>query len=235
MLWNHLFPLEINNVRKMKRIKELPDFDRPREKLAKKGPRALSDVELLAIIIGRGISGRDVLQIATEISKTLKRDFTQLNYENLQKMEGVGSAKACQIVAGFELARRYLIKDESKITSSTDVLPLVSDIINKKQEYFICISLNGAGEVVGNRIITVGLVNHSLVHPREVFADAITDRAASVILVHNHPSGTLEPSKQDILMTKQLVEAGAILGIKVLDHLIVSKKGHLSMKEKGLL
>ena len=142
--------------------------------------------ENFAVIIGRGVPGRDVLQI-------------------------------------------------NKITSSTDVLPLVSDIINKKQEYFICISLNGAGEVVGNRIITVGLVNHSLVHPREVFADAITDRAASVILVHNHPSGTLEPSKQDILMTKQLVEAGAILGIKVLDHLIVSKKGHLSMKEKGLL
>lgn len=219
----------------MKKIKELPDFDRPREKLAKKGPRALSDVELLAIIIGRGVSGRDVLQIATEVSKTLKKDFTQLTYDNLQKMEGVGSAKACQIVAGFELARRYLIKEENKITSPTDVLPLVSDIINKKQEYFICISLNGAGEVVGNRIITVGLVNHSLVHPREVFADAITDRAASVIFVHNHPSGTLEPSKQDILMTKQLVEAGAILGIKVLDHLIVSKKGHLSMKEKGLL
>ena len=150
-------------------------------------------------------------------------------------MEGVGSAKAGQIVAGFELSRRCLIKEENKITSSTDVLPLVSDIINKKQEYFVCISLNGAGEVVGNRIITVGLVNHSLVHPREVFADVITDRAASVILVHNHPSGTLEPSKQDILMTKQLVEAGAILGIKVLDHLIVSKKGHLSMKEKGLL
>lgn len=219
----------------MKRIKDLPDFDRPREKLAKKGPRALSDVELIAIIIGRGVPGRDVLQIATEISKTLKKDLTQLNYDTLQKIEGVGSAKACQIVAGFELARRYLIKEENKITSSTDVLPLVSDIINKKQEYFVCISLNGAGEVVGNRIITVGLVNHSLVHPREVFADAITDRAASVILVHNHPSGTLEPSKQDILMTKQLVEAGAILGIKVLDHLIVSKKGHLSMKEKGLL
>jgi len=219
----------------MKRIKELPDFDRPREKLAKKGPRALSDVELLAIIIGRGVQGRDVLQIATEISKTVKKDFTQLTYDNLQNIEGVGSAKAGQIVAGFELARRYLIKDGNKITSSTDVLPLVSDIINKKQEYFVCIALNGAGEVVGNRIITVGLVNHSLVHPREVFADVITDRAASIILVHNHPSGTLEPSKQDILMTKQLVEAGAILGIKVLGHIIVSKKGHLSMKEKGLL
>jgi DNA repair protein RadC len=99
---------------------------------------------------------------------------------------------------------------------------------NKKQEYFVCISLNGAGEVVENRIITVGLVNHSLVHPREVFADVITDRAASVILLHNHPSGTLAPSKQDILMTTQLVEAGAISGIKVLDRLIVSKKGHLS-------
>jgi DNA repair protein RadC len=219
----------------MKRLKELPDFDRPREKLAKKGPQALSDVELIAIIIGRGVPGRDVLQIATEISKTLKKDFTQVTYENLQHIEGVGSAKACQLVAGFELARRYLIKEENKITSPTDVLPLVSDIRNKKQEYFVCISLNGAGEVVGNRIITVGLVNHSLVHPREVFADVITDRAASVILLHKHPSGTLEPSKQDILMTKQLVEAGAILGIKVLDHLIVSKKGHLSMKEKGLL
>jgi DNA replication and repair protein RadC len=136
----------------------------------------------------------------------------------------MGSAKACQIMAGFELARRYLIKNEVKITSPTDVLPLVSNLVDKKQEYFVCISLNGAGEVVGNRIITVGLVDHSLVHPREVFADAITDRAASVILVHNHPSGTLEPSNQDLVMTKQLVEAGSILGIKVLDHLIISKK-----------
>ena len=99
----------------------------------------------------------------------------------------------------------------------------------------MCVSLNGAGEVVGNRIVTVGLANHSLIHPREVFADAITDRATSVILVHNHPSGVLEPSNQDILITKQLVEAGSILGIKVLDHLIITKKGHLSMKEKGLL
>jgi DNA replication and repair protein RadC len=219
----------------MKKIRDLPDFDRPREKLAKKGPKALSDVELIASIIGKGVPGKDVFQIATEISKKLKSDFTQLNYENLRKIEGMGSAKACQIMAGFELARRYLIKNEVKITSPTDVLPLVSNLVDKKQEYFVCISLNGAGEVVGNRIITVGLVDHSLVHPREVFADAITDRAASVILVHNHPSGTLEPSNQDLVMTKQLVEAGSILGIKVLDHLIISKKGHLSMKEKGFV
>ncbi len=219
----------------MKRIKELPDFDRPREKLISKGPEALSDIELIAIIIGKGVPGMDAFQIAREISKTLKNDLAQLTYENLQKIEGVGSAKACQIMASFELARRYLIKEAVKITSPTDVIPLVSNIADKKQEYFVCISLNGAGEIVGNRIITVGLLDHNLVHPREVFADPITDRAASVILVHNHPSGILEPSKQDILMTKQLVEAGSVLGIKVLDHLIVSKKGYLSMKEKGLL
>lgn len=219
----------------MKRIKELPDFDRPREKLISKGPEALSDIELIAIIIGKGVPGMDAFQIAREISKTIKNDLAQLTYENLREIGGVGSAKACQILASFELARRYLIKEAVKITSPADILPLVSTIADKKQEYFICVSLNGAGEVVGNRIITVGLLDHNLVHPREVFADPITDRAASVILVHNHPSGILEPSKQDILMTKQLVEAGSVLGIKVLDHLIVSKKGYLSMKEKGLL
>ena len=177
--------------------------------------------------------------MATEISKKIKTDYAQLNhpefYENLRKIEGVGFAKASQIVAGFELARRYLMKDDVKVASPSDVLPLVSDIIVKKQEYFICISLNGAGEVVGNRIVTVGLLNHSLVHPREVFADVITDRAASVIFVHNHPSGSLEPSEQDLEITKQLVEAGNILGIKVLDHIIVAKKGYLSLKERGVL
>jgi DNA repair protein RadC len=103
-----------------------------------------------------------------------------------------------------------------------------------KQEHFICITLNGAGEVIGNRTITVGLLNHSLVHPREVFADAITDRAASVICVHNHPSGSLEASTQDIMITRQLASAGEILGIRLLDHVIVTKQGHLSLKEKGI-
>jgi len=223
----------------MKRMKEIPSFDRPREKLAEKGPAVLSDVELISIIIGKGVPGKDVFQVATDISKKIKSDFAQLNhldfYKDLRKIEGVGSAKASQIVAGFELARRYLIKNETKVTTPSDILPLVSDIVNKKQEYFVCISLNGAGEVVGNRVVTVGLLNHSLVHPREVFADVITDRAASVILVHNHPSGSLEPSKEDMAITKQLVDAGYILGIKVLDHLIISRKGYLSMKEKGLL
>ena len=122
-----------------------------------------------------------------------------------------------------------------KISRPEDALPLLQGIPGKKQEHFICITLNGAGEVLGNRIITVGLLNHSLVHPREVFADAITDRAASIICVHNHPSGTLEPSPQDLEVTRQLTEAGAILGIRLMDHLIVTKNGHLSMKERGYL
>jgi len=223
----------------MKRMKEMPSFDRPRERLAKKGAAALSDVELVSIIIGKGVPGKDVFEVATDISKCIKENAAQLNhqdfYESLKEIEGVGSAKASQVVAGFELARRCLIKNDIKVTSPQDVLPLVSEIVNKKQEYFVCISLNGAGEVVSNRVVTVGLVNHSLVHPREVFADVITDRATSVILVHNHPSGSLEPSMEDMAITKQLIEAGSILGIKVLDHLIISKKGYLSMKEKGLL
>jgi DNA repair protein RadC len=121
------------------------------------------------------------------------------------------------------------------VTRPEDILPLVPTLATKAQEHFICITLNGAGEVLGNRIITVGLLNHSLVHPREVFADAITDRAASVICVHNHPSGSLEPSSQDIAITRQLKEAGALVGIPLIDHIIVSRTGHLSLRERGLL
>jgi DNA repair protein RadC len=123
------------------------------------------------------------------------------------------------------------------VTSPKDVLLLtiIADIRDKRQEYFICITLNGAGEVLDSRTITVGLLNHSLVHPREVFADAITDRAASVICVHNHPSGSLDPSPQDIAVTTQLREAGLLLGIQLIDHIIVTKSGYLSMKERGLL
>ena len=120
-------------------------------------------------------------------------------------------------MACFELGRRYFTttSDGHKIARPEDILPLVAHCKDKKQEYFICITLNGAGEVLGNRIVTVGLLNHSLVHPREVFADAITDRAASIICVHNHPSGSLEPSSQDIAITAQLRDAGSLVGIQL--------------------
>ncbi|HDR74166.1 MAG TPA: DNA repair protein RadC [Methanoculleus sp.] len=220
----------------MRRMRDVPKIDRPREKLTKKGPAALSDRELIAAIIGKGTKGRDVYQVAGDIMNVLKEQGSGLAVGDLTCMEGIGETKACQIMAGFELARRYLIaEDAAKITGPQDILPLVSNLLDKQQEYFLCLTLNGAGELIEKRVITKGLLNHSPVHPREVYADAITDRAASVIFVHNHPSGNPEPSAQDLEITRQLAEAGSILGIRVLDHLIVGKKGHVSLKERGVL
>jgi len=217
-------------------MRDVPKIDRPREKLTKKGPAALSDRELIAAIIGKGTKGRDVYQVAGDIMNVLKEQGSGLAVGDLTCMEGIGETKACQIMAGFELARRYLIaEDAAKITGPQDILPLVSNLLDKQQEYFLCLTLNGAGELIEKRVITKGLLNHSPVHPREVYADAITDRAASVIFVHNHPSGNPEPSAQDLEITRQLAEAGSILGIRVLDHLIVGKKGHVSLKERGVL
>jgi DNA repair protein RadC len=218
----------------MKKIAEIPDIDKPREKLIHRGASSLSDTELLAVLIGKGFKRKDVLEVASEIETKFKENLDRIGYEELTQIEGIGAAKACQILASFELARRYFGKKDVKITFPADVLPFVRDIMDKKQEHFVCITLNGANEVIGNRVVTVGLLNANQVHPREVFSDAIADRAASVILVHNHPSGNLEPSKDDLEITKRLQEAGEILGIKVQDHLIVSTKGYASLRERGL-
>ncbi len=219
----------------LKHIKDIPDFDRPREKLAAKGPEALSDTELLATVLGSGIRGKDVFQVAHAILRKLDKDKEAIDIKSLVSIDGVGFARACQIIASFEFARRRLVKERIVIKQAKDILPLISYIGDKKQEYFLCISLNGANEVIGNRVVTVGLLNTNQVHPREVFVDAISDRAASVILAHNHPSGVLKPSSDDIAATRQLVDAGKIIGISVLDHIIVTMKGHLSLKEKGLM
>ncbi|KDE55236.1 DNA repair protein RadC [Methanoculleus sp. MH98A] len=221
-----------------KRMRDTPNRDRPRERLATRGPQALTDAELLALLLGRGTKERDVWQVAGDVERYLEHARGDLSYDDLLAIDGIGSAKACEIMACFELGRRYLGGDGvsgHRIARPEDVLPLVEKWRDKKQEYFICITLNGAGEVIERRVVTVGILNQSLVHPREVFSEAITDRAASVILVHNHPSGTLEPSTQDIGITRQLVEAGSILGIRVLDHIIVTKNGHASLKELGHL
>lgn len=221
-----------------KKMRDTPDRDRPRERLAARGPQALTNAELIALLIGRGTKGRDVWQVSGDVERCLKEAKGCPSYDDLLEIDGIGSAKACEIMACFELGRRYLEGDGvsgHRIASPTDVLPLVAEWRDKKQEYFICITLNGAGEVIERRVVTVGILNQSLVHPREVFSEAITDRAASVILVHNHPSGTLDPSTQDIGITRQLVEGGSILGIRVLDHIIVTKKGYVSLKELGHL
>lgn len=218
----------------MKKIRNVPPTDRPREKLARNGAESLSDRELVAAIIGSGMKGKDVFEVAGDVVRTLE-PLHELKFSVLAGIRGMGAAKASQVMASFELARRYLPPPEKriKIAGPGDVLPLVKFLEGKRQEHFVVITLNGANEVIETRIVTVGLLNHSLVHPREVFADAITDRAAAVICVHNHPSGTLEPSSQDLAITRQLVEAGDLLGIRVLDHLIVTGDGFVSLKERG--
>lgn len=216
-----------------KRIKDLQDYDRPREKLHAKGAAALSDPELLAILIGSGVKGVNALELASKILRELGQRMDRLDIQALQAIEGIGLAKACQIVAAFELARRHLLKERATIREAKDVLPFIQHIREKKQEYFVCLSLNGANEVIESRVVTVGLLNSNQVHPREVFADPIADRAASVILAHNHPSGTLEASAEDLALTQRLVKAGKLLGINVLDHIIVTKRGYLSLKQVG--
>jgi len=217
-------------------IRDIPELDRPREKLIARGAGALSDAELLAVIIGRGIPGRDVLQVAAETEKVIgDAPPDRISIGDLLRIKGMGEAKAAQIVAAFELARRHLLKERIQIKEARDVLPFVSEIRDKRQEYFVCLSLNGAHEVIENRVVTVGLLDSNQVHPREVFADPLVDRAAAVIFAHNHPSGNPSPSPEDIALTKRLVDAGKLLGINVLDHLIVTKRGYLSLKQEGYL
>jgi DNA repair protein RadC len=219
----------------VKTIKEIPEYDRPREKLRTKGVAALSDEELVQVILGRGVEGHDVRSMSKEIAGIIQEKKTGLTETDLTTIPGMGPAKAYQLIAAFELARRHLIKGTTKITKAEDVLPLLTDIASKQQEYFVCISLNGANEVIEKRVVTIGLLNHSQVHPREVFADVIADRAASVIFAHNHPSGELQPSEADLKIHEQLIQAAKILGIRVLDQIIVTKRGHCSFQEVGLI
>jgi DNA repair protein RadC len=221
----------------MKKMKEVPVRDRPREKIACRGVSVLSDNELIEAIIGRGTKDKDVREISREIGGLIQQHRHNLQYKDLQEVDGIGPTKASQIIACFELGRRYYkpAGPDIRVTRPEDILPLVAHLKQKRQEHFVCLTLNGAGEILGNRTITVGLLNHSLVHPREVFADAITDRAASIICIHNHPSGSLEPSSQDIAITNQLKDAGSLIGIQLIDHIIVSKNGHVSMREQGFL
>ena len=203
---------------------------RPREKLQARGAEALSDYELLMAIIGSGTQYADVTKLAREVQKLLKEKGSELAYEDLLNVKSLGPAKATNIMAGFELWRRQFEVSERPIIDSPEkAVEQLVDIRDKKQEYFVCLTLDGANRLIAKRIITIGTLTASLVHPREVFTEAVTDRAASIIVAHNHPSGTLTPSSADSEVTQRLEEAGVVLGIKLVDHLIVSSSGHLSI------
>ncbi|MDZ7832140.1 MAG: DNA repair protein RadC [Desulfobacterales bacterium] len=218
-----------------KRIADLPVNDRPREKIHTKGAGALSDEELVAVLLGFGTQGHDVMTIARRIVKLVDDHQGRPALADFQRLEGVGPAKAALIAAALEFARRRIRPEGIKINSPIDVLPLIRHYSDRKQEHFLCISLNGANEVIATRVVSIGLVNKTHVHPREVFADPITDRASAVIIAHNHPAGDLTPSREDMLLTSQLREAGETLGINVLDHIIFGRKGHYSFLENSEL
>jgi DNA repair protein RadC len=162
----------------MKRIKTIPQFDRPREKMEQKGAKALSNLELLAVLLGSGIKGKDVFEVAKDILRLAQDDFDNINLEKLKDIEGIGFAKACQIMAAIEFSKRFLIKDGIKIKNVDDVVKLTEELKDKKQEYFLSFTLDGASNLIEKRTVFIGTLNHSIVHPREVFADAISDRAA---------------------------------------------------------
>lgn len=217
----------------MKKIKDIPELDRPREKLREKGAEALSDMELLAVLLGSGTRAHDVMKLAERILKTLDESGDKPGLEELQTIEGVGPAKASLIAAALEFARRRIKPEGFRIAFPPDVLPLIRHYADRKQEHFLCTSLNGANEVIATRVVSVGLVNKTQVHPREVFADPITDRATAIIIAHNHPTGDVTPSKDDLEITKRLKAAGETLGIRVLDHIIFSHKGYYSFLENN--
>ncbi|MFO7874983.1 MAG: JAB domain-containing protein, partial [Desulfovermiculus sp.] len=177
----------------------------------------------------------DVLSLAGRIVRLVDTSNARPGIEELSKLEGVGPAKAALVAAALEFARRRIRPEGIKINTPLDVLPLIRHYSDRKQEHFFCISLNGANEVINSRVVSIGLVNKTQVHPREVFADPITDRASAVVLAHNHPSGDLSPSKEDLILTRRLVQAGETLGLAVLDHIIFNHKANYSFLEHGCL
>ncbi len=216
-------------------IKSLHKYDKPREKLARKGAEALKNDELLAVLLGSGVQGKDVRKLAKEIVSILESDFDNLTLDKLCDVHGLGLAKASQLLASIELSKRYLLKSNKRITSAQDVYDELKNFSTKSQEHFLTITLDGASHIINTRTVFIGTLNQSLVHPREVFADAIADRAAGIIIAHNHPSGTLEASRADIQITQRLKEVSKLVGIELLDHVILAKNGFYSFSDEGLL
>ena len=204
------------------KISDRHPLDRPREKLARYGAARLSDLELLMAIIGSGNARADVGKIAREVLKIVRQKGGDILYDDLRSVVGLGEAKIPVILASLELARRYLRdSDQPLIDGPEKAGELLADSRDKKQD--------GANRLITKRVVTIGTLTASLVHPREVFADAIADRAASIIVAHNHPSGSLEASQADKEVTNRLMEAGKLLGITLNDHIIVTKTGFVSI------
>jgi len=228
-------------VKKSFTIHDLPTSERPRERLQKLGVDALSAQEILALILGRGIAGESVMVTAQRLLSQFGnlKGIAGASVEELSLVKGIGLAKASQIKAAFELANRLEgyseAGDKPLVKTPEEVVNLVrSRLKGKKKEYFLTLLLNTRNQLIKVAEISIGSLDSSIVHPREVFKEAISASAASVIFVHNHPSGDPTASEDDIKLTKRLAEAGEIVGIDVLDHIIIGDKNYLSLKREGL-
>jgi DNA repair protein RadC len=213
----------------------LPRDSRPREKLVAYGPEALADHELLAILLNTGVRGKNVNALAAELTEMLDREKGIPSIEELCQLTGMGTSKAAAIVAMLEFGRRRWGASGTHIKQPGDIFNTVRHFADRRQERFICLSLNGAHELLKARTVTLGLVNRTIVHPREVFADPILDRASAIAVAHNHPSGQLKPSPEDDEVTLQLVQSASILGLQFLDHVIFTDSGFYSYRQAGRL
>ena len=216
-------------------LHSLPLSKRPRERLVEYGHKALSDQELLAIILNSGIKGKNVSTLAAELLEKLEQIKVIPTVKELKDIGGLGMSKACTVIAMMELGRRYWDVTGTKIRSPRDIFNIVRHYANRKQERFLCVSLNGAHEAIAVRVVTVGLVNRTIVHPREVFADPLSDRCSAVCVCHNHPSGDMQPSREDDEVTTSLEAAAEVLGIRFLDHLIFSQTAFYSYRREKRL
>lgn len=232
--------MKMNEDKKLT-VKELPLDDRPREKLLLRGAQSLSDAELVAILLRTGKKGKSVIEIAREliISEGNLAMLATKTVDSLQKISGIGKDKAAALAAAFELSRRILSQPKwlsnKKITSPQDIAEIFIPILrDDNKEKFIVVCLNSANKIIKHEIISVGNLNSSVVHPREIFKVAIDNSSASIILIHNHPSGNPEPSNEDIRITKKIVETGKIMDIPVFDHLIIAGETYTSLVEKRI-
>ncbi|MCX6164669.1 MAG: DNA repair protein RadC [Ignavibacteriae bacterium] len=236
----------MDNEKSIFSVRDLPKSERPREKLRDKGVANISNSELLAIIIGKGVKGESVLVTVQKLILHFGglQNILEASLDDLMKIRGIGFAKACQLIASFELSKRLLKENiefekervkKNAITKPEEIVKYIkTEIEDYSKEHFFVVSFDVRNRVIGIDKTSKGTLSASLVHPRETFESAIRRHAAQIIVAHNHPSGDTEPSEDDIRITKRLYEAGKIMGIELLDHIIITKDGYCSLKDKNI-